>query len=756
MDKELLFKTIKQQIKKSVLTNEHKWSFYSDENNYAEVISMVPSDNEIDGIAMNIVKNEIDKLRINNPYQFERIRDDDNFFKELLNRTYDNITTANSFVYMYSELAFDISTGFVISIDNGLMGYFNELKNTVYKNPTFDEYLENIDYEDENEKISSLVCKISEEYPFYELVRKCIKDGAFIEDEDGEKYTRYLLYSTEMIDNYYSCFGVTICSSGSMIINRAKIIDSTLKPIDRIEFMIDKDDKLKITNFNWYIFNEENNRSYPTSFCENIGKINDKVYSSFYNCIFPVLNVIDDLLERKVITKEAEKVYHYKEDHEHISKISERSINYSKYTDHKSINIFYPENRKSPRFHRRKDYFRFNPKTGEKDIYVRSTTVGDPYGVKTSYTDTEPDTLKEPIPDPPQVVEEKIPIKKKRKLDPETRAEVIDLYLSDEKLSNTEIGAKVGISPSSVNKIIKRYEYELAEKEREETKVAEEKVEDDNMNNKKRSKNKHQRKIEVTNWENSIINKAEENVEDFIIMTSEFDHDFDDFGLEQFNLTQFSNKNIVQCGLVADRHDIKIDKFIFEEALSEELMFDYDEQERICREFINNNIKFENGKATQKLVIYTTGMQCALGSISKVTEQMKVDLTLKHYNSRLKKYSAQIIRDTMSISSSHYYFDDLAKNKPLFFYNCTVDDFSNNEEFYMLTLSMYEKEDNCKCKNSMLICLRSYEDIWTIYPTLVQNINKSSNNLAVFVASCNLDNGIFNWNDNITKGYNFK
>lgn len=753
MDKELLYKTIKQQIKKSVLS-EHKWSFYSDEDNYEQITSMIPKDDEIDDVALNLVKSDIDRLKITNPYRFEEVKNDDNFFEHLLNRTYDNITTANSFVLIYAELAFDISTGFNISIDNGVMSYFNDLKNKIINRSDIDEYLENMHYESDNQRISLAVSKISEEYPFSELVRRCIKDGSFIEDKDGNKYTRYLLYSTELIDDYYSCFGVTICSTvystGCIIIDRAKIIDSVLKPIDRIEFVIDENDNLKITNFNWY---RDDSNIYPDSFYDHVCALNNKVYSSFYNCIFPVLNVIIDLLERKVITKEAEKVYHYKEDHEYISRLSDRAINYTKYESHKSINIFYPETRKSPKFHRRKDYFRFNPKTGEKDIYVRSTVVGDPNGEKTSYSDNakvENTDIVETVQEKPV----KTPIKKKRKLDPETRAEVIELYLSEENLTNAMIGTKVGISPSSVNNVIKRYNYELAEKERKEAKANQEKINGEDMNNRKKSKNKHQIKREMNAWEESITAKEDSDIEVSVI--PEYDSDFEDFGLDQFNLVKFSNENIVQCGLVADRHDMKIDKFIFEEALSEELMFDYDEQERICKEFIANNIKFENGVAKQKLVIYTTGMQCALGSISKVTEQMKVDLTLKHYNSRLKKYSAQIIRDTMSLPSSHYYFDDLAKSKPLFFYNCNVEDFSSNEQFYMLTLSVYEKEDNCICKNSMLICLKSYEDIWTIYPGLVQNINKSGNNLAIFVASCNLDNGIFNWNDNITKGYNFK
>lgn len=234
------------------------------------------------------------------------------------------------------------------------------------------------------------------------------------------------------------------------------------------------------------------------------------------------------------------------------------------------------------------------------------------------------------------------------------------------------------------------------------------------------------------------------------------------FGIKTSELVVPTSENnkYFPCVLVADRHDINISTSIFESALSEDLMFDYDQQESIVRDFLYEHEIKKNNKG---LMVYVTGKQSALACVIKVCFDDEIDLILKHFNTDTKKYHTQVIRgEKVKKTKSDELFEKLTKSgKKMYLYNCKEEDLEPGTNLYGITLNKFNDKSISITYNTGIILCTNQADMWKLYSRAVEHVNSPDiiNNYycGVFAANCMISpENMFVWGSNISKGYNFK
>lgn len=325
--------------------------------------------------------------------------------------------------------------------------------------------------------------------------------------------------------------------------------------------------------------------------------------------------------------------------------------------------------------------------------------------------------------------------KKVHRLSESEKNELISYIQANEKdhtYSNNELAEMFEISLSTITY------YKALVKKNDNTKVSVKEKEDVSKNNK------------------GII-KIENN--DATPYITEFDKKF---GLDEFanKMTHYKHRSAcIEAGLINNRHDIPVKNYIFNESLSQELMFDYDEQERIVQNFIDKHCMVK-----KKLILYTTGLQSALSSVIKVCLKNDIDLSIKHYNASSKSYILQELSGTFEDITDPFF--DLAQSKNgLFFYKCTQKELENSEDtFYVIKFTDLDGLE-CEMKRTKEghIIVKNFDDIFDILPTMVKSLIYYFNQrLAIYVNKCYIKDGTFrfgfcfskNYSSNSAKGYN--
>ena len=231
------------------------------------------------------------------------------------------------------------------------------------------------------------------------------------------------------------------------------------------------------------------------------------------------------------------------------------------------------------------------------------------------------------------------------------------------------------------------------------------------------------------------------------------------FGINKIKgiLTPYSDgttDDCIEAGLIADRHNMPTMKYIFSEALDGNLMFNYAEQEKICKEFLDKEVIRESGN--KKLVLYTSGLQCTLGSVIKVCSDNKIDLAIKHFNSDTNNYVLQtIFGDFSGYDKPSSCFGELPRKQGLFFYNCKQEDLeSEGKSFYCLMCSKFV-DGTYDRDNSVRIFVKDFNSIWEILPGMVNTIQHSKDSLGIFTNKCTCKNNRVSFLNSICKCYNF-
>lgn len=220
---------------------------------------------------------------------------------------------------------------------------------------------------------------------------------------------------------------------------------------------------------------------------------------------------------------------------------------------------------------------------------------------------------------------------------------------------------------------------------------------------------------------------------------------------ESKDLVPISANNSIRVGLVADRHSMPVNDFIFKEALSKELMFDYDKIEEICRDYIKDMIDFDkNGKALQSLIVYVTGIQCASSSLIKVANEMKVNLTFRHYDTDTKTYHTQIIWNKFNNTLVPDELCELLMNsRSSYTYKCDVKELLKNGSLAKLTEVHYDDNSNL-----------DYQDMYLALDTTmafelankrVDEANKKNEKVSIYIKGFDFKKGRF-----IPNGFDLK
>lgn len=207
--------------------------------------------------------------------------------------------------------------------------------------------------------------------------------------------------------------------------------------------------------------------------------------------------------------------------------------------------------------------------------------------------------------------------------------------------------------------------------------------------------------------------------------------------------------NVVKCGLVAGRHDVPVDKFIFSEDVK---IFNFHKLDKLVNDFINDNIPFTYGAADYSITLYATGLQSALASVIKTCNMRKVNLSIMHYNAYTNEYEKQIIFNKFPTNNSAYdnLFNGLfEKFGNAYFYKSNIEYYYNKNIIYAIKrMPEYGSSTGYFCA--------SFEDAWDAYGKLVKEINDhTEKHESLFLMPIEINGNTYSFKPNISKAANY-
>jgi hypothetical protein len=144
-------------------------------------------------------------------------------------------------------------------------------------------------------------------------------------------------------------------------------------------------------------------------------------------------------------------------------------------------------------------------------------------------------------------------------------------------------------------------------------------------------------------------------------------------------------------------------------------MFNYKRLDDIVKKFIISNMEFVSNESgimvgSKDLVVYVTGLACTQASVLKVCQELRVNLTLMHWNKRSKQYFPQVIWKDFGRHNIRSIFP-LTDNICM---RCTYKDLEANEFYYTSVVDDGYKDNIMRMYESITIC-KSEEDMWNQY-----------------------------------------
>lgn len=170
-------------------------------------------------------------------------------------------------------------------------------------------------------------------------------------------------------------------------------------------------------------------------------------------------------------------------------------------------------------------------------------------------------------------------------------------------------------------------------------------------------------------------------------------------------LTKVKSKNtIIEVGLIANRHDMPVDQYIFQGILSNEEIANFAWQEFSISTWLDDILaeKGYEGKSVT-LKVYVTGLQAVLASLMKVVSDRCVGLVLMHYYPDKNIYLPQVVfgsGEEESIPSELYKATE--ESDEVFLYNTTMEKILDNESNYQVVFNKYTKDsiESIKANNT--------------------------------------------------------
>ena len=359
-----------------------------------------------------------------------------------------------------------------------------------------------------------------------------------------------------------------------------------------------------------------------------------------------------------------------------------------------------------------------------------------------------------------------------RYLSEEQKISILIDYDSD--LSAAEIAEKYGVHVSTIYNTWKREGMELKDRPKK-------KKGDDDMKRKKvghsNSMNNHQIKL----MEKEMVNTAttlpvakekpkaiikEVSTKPVIIAKASKISEVEAEALSNRTIRVLNKPetSVVKCGLIADRHDMPVSDFVFSRSLDSDLMFDFDRQYRMVEAFIRLRIKFENGVPNKEIQCYVSGLQSPLVTLIRVCNDLKVRLTIMHYNIGASgMWSAQPANSLPAPTNKRN--ENLAllysHSRIIYTFGMTedqvYDSLVKNNSIFLISIIAYQKRKRNQQPAiqyvDRYIC-RSYEDVFKLYPELLKKSRNLQEYVAVAAAEIKFENGGFHTDIEITRGYN--
>ena len=200
--------------------------------------------------------------------------------------------------------------------------------------------------------------------------------------------------------------------------------------------------------------------------------------------------------------------------------------------------------------------------------------------------------------------------------------------------------------------------------------------------------------------------------------------------------------NIIRVGLIEKRHSMPALNFVFKE-INPDNMFEYDKLDNIARNFILNNIRFENGTAIDTIMLYCTGMTCALASVIKVAGLMNVNLILRHYDKDSKTYKIQPIWTNFGSVRLGEFVDVLSGTTNVYTYKSNIEDLRNKEDIVRVSRVVYnDASTNSISRLETYLCKDTIEAV-ELLNYLVEDSENKNLSTTIYGESCKKYNGIF-------------
>lgn len=140
--------------------------------------------------------------------------------------------------------------------------------------------------------------------------------------------------------------------------------------------------------------------------------------------------------------------------------------------------------------------------------------------------------------------------------------------------------------------------------------------------------------------ETTITNDAVEVVEgNDVVEEKEYDDN-----TETIIVDASIRREELEVGLIAGRHEMPVNNYIFTREFNDEEIFDYALMNMLANKWMAENCYDSRGNVVKDLLVYTTGLTSAMLTVTKICHERQINLTVLHYNFRnTKKYVPQKI-----------------------------------------------------------------------------------------------------------------
>ena len=231
---------------------------------------------------------------------------------------------------------------------------------------------------------------------------------------------------------------------------------------------------------------------------------------------------------------------------------------------------------------------------------------------------------------------------------------------------------------------------------------------------------------------------------------------------EKLNKIEFSKyaQDVVVAGLCRNRHDMPVNKYIFD-TLSEKEMEDPKYIESRALGFINAYVRPKPTMPAKTLVLYCTGLALALSTVVKICIQNKVNLLTMHWNPHTNSYTPQ---NTVDIFGKVPTIDEISPLKGLeskyrngvYLYGCKTKRLIEQGKCTFISL----QDDYYPDRNSIVLFPYEFptDEVWKFYAEVI----KMSRNEG-FIKRQNIQIGLMDvslsgyiWGDVVSKSYNWR